>query len=280
MYSDVNSGAGKGLKDLMYQNTNTNIIHQENVLELNIQNVIPNPTQPRKYFNEDSISELADSINEYGVIQPIICKKEGDMYIIVAGERRYRASKKLGLPSIPAIIRNYNQSTLQEVALLENLQRDNLTPVEEAIAYQHLIDEFDLTHEELAKRVSKSRSYITNLLGLLRLPKQVQESITSGAISMSHARVLSKLENTKDVTDLANNIIKNNLSVRQVEDISKSLKGQSNVKQTINSEYKELEDLLKKSYNLTSKVTSKKITININDISDIITLKKRLKDEI
>ena len=179
-----------------------------------------NPYQPRKTFEEDSLKELADSIREYGVFQPIIVKKSIKGYDIIAGERRVKASQMAGLTEIPAIIRDFNDTQMMEIALLENLQREDLTAIEEATAYKKLQETLVLTQEELAKRLGKSRSHITNMLGLLTLPQNIQEEINKNNISMGHARVLSKLSDESQQQELVDKILKEGISVRKLEELS------------------------------------------------------------
>src|SRR5574344_1167655 len=183
----------------------------EEIIEISIEELRPNPYQPRKKFDEEKLRELANSINEHGVFQPIIVKKSIKGYEIIAGERRFRASKLAGKNTIPAIVRNFSDEQMMEIALLENLQRENLNAIEEAIAYKSMIEKLNMTQEELSKKVGKSRSHITNILGLLRLPAEVQQMIAKQEISMSHARVISKLESTEEMLKLANKIITENL---------------------------------------------------------------------
>ena len=163
----------------------------EEVIEVNLNELRPNPYQPRKVFNEEALTELSESIKEHGVFQPIIIKRSIKGYEIIAGERRVRASKKAGLTKIPAIIRPFTDEQMMEIALLENLQRENLNVIEEATAYKSMLDKLHLTQEELAKKVGKSRSHITNIIGLLRLPDNVKDLLEENKITMGHARVLS-----------------------------------------------------------------------------------------
>src|SRR5574344_2412240 len=183
----------------------------EEVLDVRLEELRPNPHQPRKVFKDSALQELSESIKEHGVFQPIIVKKSIKGYEIIAGERRVRASKLAGLTKIPAIIRDFTDEQMMEIALLENLQRENLTAIEEAVAYKALLENLNLTQDELSKKVGKSRSHITNIIGLLRLPADVQQMIAKQEISMSHARVISKLESTEEMLKLANKIITENL---------------------------------------------------------------------
>ena len=190
------------------------------IVELPLSELRPNPYQPRKIFDDDALNELASSIKEHGVFQPIIVKKTIKGYDIVAGERRYRASKKLGLEKIPAIIKDFSDDEMMNIALLENLQREDLSAIEEANAYKVMLDTAHITQEELAERVGKSRSHITNMLGLLKLPASVQDLVLYNKLSMGHARVLSKLEDRDKIEELAEQVVSNGLSVRELEEIS------------------------------------------------------------
>lgn len=183
----------------------------------------PNREQPRKEFNQEQLEELAESIRQYGVLQPIIVQKNGSTYEIIAGERRWRAAKMAGLKEVPAIIRDYDKQRKMEISLIENVQRADLNPIEEALAYQQLIEEFGLKQEEIAERVSKNRVTITNSLRLLKLDKRVQEFLIQGQISNGHARALLPLENGDQQFAAAELVIKNQLSVRDVEKLVKSI---------------------------------------------------------
>lgn len=222
---------GRGLEEL-FNNEPINIAQveekivnntpKEQIIMLNLDELRSNPYQPRKNFDEESLNELASSIKEHGVFQPIIAKKSIKGYEIVAGERRVKASKLAGLTTIPAIIKDFTDEEMMEIALLENLQRENLSALEEAEAYNSLKTKLNLTQEELATKVGKSRSYITNMLGLLNLPNEIKDEITKGEITMGHARVLSKLENKEQAIDLAEKVINENLSVRKLEELTSS----------------------------------------------------------
>ena len=218
---------GKGLEELFnIEDINYNKIEEkiiensskEEVVELPLEELRVNPYQPRKTFDQEALNELAESIKEHGVIQPIIVKKSIKGYEIVAGERRYRASKLAGIKTIPALIREFSDDQMMEIAILENLQRENLNAIEEAEAYLSLMNKLDLTQEEVAKRVGKSRSHITNLLGILSLPTDVKDLVKENKISMAHARTLSKIENEEQIKDLADKVISENLSVRKLEE--------------------------------------------------------------
>lgn len=191
------------------------------VVEINLDEIRSNPYQPRKTFNEDSLNELAKSIAEFGVIQPIIVKKSIKGYELVAGERRTKAAKIAGLKTIPAIIKDFNDNDMMEIALIENIQRENLNPIEEALSFENIIKLRNFTQDEVAEKFGKSRSYITNLLGLLRLPDLAKELVSQGKISMGHARVLSKLEDEDLINTLATKIVRDGISVREIENYVK-----------------------------------------------------------
>ena len=193
------------------------------VVELDINQVEPNKNQPRKNFDQDALNELADSIKQYGVIQPIVVQKIDDYYEIIAGERRWRAAKIAKLKKIPVVIKNFSEQEIVEIALIENIQREDLNPIEEAEAYKRLIDEYNLKQEEMAERLSKSRTSITNSMRLLKLSSKVQKLVISGELSSGHARALIPVEDAKKQYTLALEIIKNKLSVRETEKLVKAL---------------------------------------------------------
>src|SRR5690625_151504 len=186
-------------------------------MEIPIDECRPNPYQPRKTFHADSIEELKDSILEYGIIQPLIVRQSIKGYEIVVGERRFRAAKEAGLTEVPVVVKELNDERMMELALLENLQREDLTPIEEAHAYKNLIKELGLTQEQLSNRLGKSRSHIANMVRLLSLPDQVVAYINNGELSMGHGRALLGLKNKSDLLPLVTKIRTNKLNVRQVE---------------------------------------------------------------
>ena len=242
------------------------------IVELPLSELRPNPYQPRKIFDDEALNELASSIKENGVFQPIIVKKTVKGYDIVAGERRFRASKKAGLTTIPAIIKDFTDEEMMNIALLENLQREDLTAIEEANAYKAMIDSLGLTQDELAKKVGKSRSHITNTLGLLKLPKSVQDLVLYNKISMGHARVLSKLEDINKIEELADKVVSDDLSVRELEELSKDkdLKRLFPVNRVEkNNEYKEVEKMLKEKLGTKVKISNNKLTISFSTVQDL-----------
>lgn len=209
---------GRSIEDLLEENE-VRISESEKIEELDLDKIKPNPNQPRSVFDTDSIKELAQSIIEHGVIQPVIVKEGPDGYILVAGERRVRASKIAGKLTVPAIVRDYNSKYLSELAILENLQREDLTPIEEAIAFKNILTNSNITHEELGKRVGKSRTYITNIIGLLKLPAVVMEDVNQKRLTMGHARALSKIGDITIIMSVRDEILSQKLSVRDVESI-------------------------------------------------------------
>ena len=274
---------GKGLEELFnnekldFNTMEEKIVSStpiEEIVDVDINELRSNPYQPRKVFDEEKLNELAASIKEYGVIQPIIVKKSVKGYEIIAGERRVKASKMAGLTKIPAIIREFTDNEMMEIALLENLQRENLNAIEEATAYKKLLDTLSLTQEELAERLGKSRSHITNMIGLLSLPQTVKDKIADGTISMSHARVLSKLEDENTINELVSKIENENLNVRDLEDLSRKddVQKTHTIKRKSASyinEYSELEDVFSDKLGTRVKFKKNKIEINFNNNKDL-----------
>lgn len=254
-------------------------VKNEEIIELNLDELRPNPYQPRTVFDEDALNELAESIKENGVIEPIIVKKSIKGYDVIAGERRLKASKIAGNKTIPAIIRQLSDEKMAEIALLENLQRENLTALEEARAYKSLIEKLNLTQEQLAKKVSKSRSHITNMLGLLRLPNEVQDMIQEKKLTMGHARALSKLEDRDEIIKMADEIANEKLSVRNVEEKSSEKKKKVEKKKKKN-EYEYVQDMLREKLDTKVKIKDKKIEItfvstqDLNRILEIMNIKE------
>ena len=262
-------GLGRGLNALI--NTGTDTESKENAKEnneykevfVNISLVEPNRNQPRKEFDKNALSELANSIKQYGILQPIIVQKNEDMYEIIAGERRWRAAKEAGLTEVPVIIRDYDKQKIMEISIIENIQRENLNPIEEAMAYQSLMEEYGLKHEELAERVSKNRSTITNSMRLLKLSDNIQQMIIDGKISAGHAKVLLSVENTSEQEKIAQELISKSLSVRELEKLVKQYikprkKKKSKDDKDYSLFYKEYEDRLKD-------ILGTKVQINTKD---------------
>jgi ParB family chromosome partitioning protein len=211
---------GRGLDALL---PSLDVNEDDKVVELPLAQLRPNPYQPRKHFNEDSIQELAASIKEHGVVQPIIVRAALKGYEIIAGERRFRASQACGLTTIPAVVKKFTDQQVMEIALIENLQREDLNAMEIAVAYQSIMDQFSLTQEELSAKVGKSRSHIANFLRLLQLPEQIKQYVSRGTLSMGHARAIAGVKTDKAKKELAEMCIQQQWSVRQLEDAVKRL---------------------------------------------------------
>lgn len=249
---------------------------KEEIVELNLDELRSNPYQPRKIFDEEKLKELSESIKKHGVFQPIIAKKSIKGYEIIAGERRVKASIMAGLKTIPAVIRNLTDEEMMEIALLENLQRENLNAIEEATAYNKLIESLKITQDELATRLGKSRSHITNMLGLLSLPEDVKLMINEEKISQSHARVLSKIDDKEEIIRLANKIVDEKLNVRDIEELSKdeSIKKKHKINNKNNdNKYSYLQNSLSDKLGTKVKVKNGKIEIyfvNDNDLNRIV----------
>ncbi|MDE6284307.1 MAG: ParB/RepB/Spo0J family partition protein [Bacilli bacterium] len=219
---------GKGLEQLFsssvidFDNFERDIVEEnaKDVTEINLDEIRSNPYQPRKTFNIETLNELAQSIKEYGVIQPIIVKKSIKGYELIAGERRTKAAKIAGLTTIPAIIKDFNDQEMMEIALIENIQREDLNPMDEAISVSNIIKLRGYTHEEFAQKFGKSRTYVTNLLGLLKLPEEVKKMVEKKDLTMSHARVLSKLDDDDKAVNLAKKVVTDEISVHELEQIA------------------------------------------------------------
>ena len=230
------NGLGKGLDSLIPTKAENNIKKEksisaeekkaENYGEINVKiNLVePNREQPRKDFDEDALLELADSIKQFGILQPLLVQKKKDYYEIIAGERRWRAAKLAGMKEVPVLIKNYTDQEIVEISLIENIQRENLNPIEEAMAYKRLLEEFNLKQDEVAERVSKSRTAVTNSMRLLKLSDRVQQMIVDDMISTGHARALLAIDDEEQQYNLANKIFDEKLSVRDTEKLVKSLK--------------------------------------------------------
>ncbi|MBR6428645.1 MAG: ParB/RepB/Spo0J family partition protein [Clostridia bacterium] len=210
-----NKGLGKGLESLFGTNE-----HRENdvIRSISVDLIDNNPDQPRKQFDEEKLGELAESIKQHGIVQPLILKKNGERYTIIAGERRFRAARLAEIREVPAIVRDMDDREVMEVALIENIQRENLNPIEEAVAINFLIEQHDLTQEEVAKRLSKSRPAITNTLRLLKLPNTVQDHIRKGRLQQGHARVLAAITDDELLEKVAEKCAEAGWSVRETEE--------------------------------------------------------------
>ena len=243
-----------------------------------ITKVEPNREQPRKNFDEDALQELADSIKQFGLLQPILVQNRKDYYEIIAGERRWRAAKLAGLKEVPVIIRNYTEQEIVEISLIENIQREDLNPIEEAQAYKRLLTEFHLKQDEVAERVSKSRAAVTNSIRLLKLNEEVQRMVVDEMISTGHARALLAVENPEEQYNLAQRIFDEKLSVRDVEKLVKNLHKPAKSKKvddkTMQVIYQDIEEKLKQKLGRKVTVTSKgegsgKIEIEFYNLEDL-----------
>lgn len=226
-----------------------NLVQKDGIQTLRIAEIEPNRKQPRKNFDEDALIELADSIKQFGVIQPLIVQKKDRHYEIIAGERRWRAAKQAGLKNVPVIIKEYTPQEVMEISLIENIQREDLNPIEEAMAFKHLLEEFHLKQDEVAERVSKSRTAVTNSMRLLKLDERVQQMVIDDMISTGHARALLALEDKELQYTTAGHIFDSKLSVRETEKLVKSLQNQKPEKEKqkkVNSFiYKDIEEKIK-----------------------------------
>lgn len=216
-------GLGKGL-DALFED---NHVEEKAVVQLKISQIEPNPNQPRSQFDDAALRELADSIREHGVLQPLLVRPFGDSYQIVAGERRWRASRMAGITELPVVIKELNDTQTLEIGIIENLQREDLNPIELALGYKSLMDEYSLTQEEVAKRVGKSRPVIANTVRLLSLPEEIFPSIKAGDITTGHAKALLAVEDKDLIIELADRILKDNLLVRDIERIAREGKQES-----------------------------------------------------
>lgn len=223
------NGTNTAIDEAVDKNIDDNTNKKAGELMVKISLVEPNRNQPRKMFDKDSLDELTKSVKQYGVLQPIIVKKIGNRYEIVAGERRWRAAQAAGLSEVPVVVRDYDDQKAKEIAIIENIQRTDLNPIEEALAYKSLIEEYNLTQEELSDKVSKNRSTITNSLRLLKLSKNIQQYMIDGQISSGHARALLSLEDEGKRELLALDIMKRSLSVRDTEKAAKALSKKKNL---------------------------------------------------
>ncbi|TCS95493.1 ParB/RepB/Spo0J family partition protein [Hazenella coriacea] len=242
---------GRGLDALF---TQVDVSEQDEVNEVNIEELRPNPYQPRKYFDEETLNELAASIKQHGIVQPLVVRKSIRGYEIIAGERRCRAGKLIGLEKVPVVVREFNDNQMMEIALIENLQRDDLNPIEIAMAYQKLMDHLAVTQEVLAERVGKSRPHVTNFLRLLQLPSDLQEDVSRGTLSMGHARALLGIKDRDLQKKLAEKVKTEKASVRQLEEWIQKLnqlgsrKEKVQTKQTVEPVIKRYEDLLQQAF--------------------------------
>ena len=269
---------GKGLSALI-PNESFNTDNNNSTLSISINKIKSDKAQPRKSFDSEKIAELTESIKTHGIIQPLILRKiDNDQYIIVAGERRWRAAKIAGLKEVPSIIMDLTESEILEISLIENIQRQDLNPIEEAIAYKKLIDDFKMTHEELSKRIGKSRTSITNTMRLINLDDRVQQYIIEGVISEGHGRALLGIKDFEIQYELAQQVIDEKLSVRELEKIIRRIiepnnRNSSSSKQELNPYYKEIKNQLQNYFgtkvNISNKNNKGKIEIEYYSEDDL-----------
>lgn len=282
---------GRGLEQLfnnesLYMDPIEEIVEnakEDDIVQINLSELRSNPYQPRHSFDQEKLQELADSIKEFGVLEPIIVKKSIKGYEIVAGERRKKACEIAGLDTIPAIVKDFSEDEMMQIALLENIQREDLNAIEEAEGYSKLISTLNLTQEVLSKRLGKSRSHITNMLGLLRLPDSVKNDIKNGSISTGHAKILSKLENEEQILSLAQKIKNENISVRDLESlvVNPEYKRKNEiVKVKEPNNYSYVEDILTDTIGNKVRIKNKKIVIPFNSDKDLERILDILKIEV
>lgn len=276
-------GLGKGLEALIPDMVSLNIleenVHEEKIKTIDINKIYPNPDQPRKKFDKGSMEELSNSIKAHGIIQPIIVVQDSEKYMIIAGERRWRAAKDIDLEEIPCIVKHYTGKQLLEVSLIENLQRQDLNVIEEARAYKYLTDKYEVTQEQLADALGKSRSYIANILRLLRLDERVIDYIVEGKITGGHGRAILGIESNENQYKLAQKVVSEGLSVRQVEQLVRNLTSPvKKLKEQVNERPKdafliEIEENLKSLFgtrvNIIRGVKKGKIEIEYHDEEDL-----------
>lgn len=267
-------GLGKGLDSLIPDNKSMKSVTSEKTVEskedaaaksgvqvMKINEVEPNRDQPRKNFDEDALLELSDSIKQFGVLQPLLVRKRKDYYEIIAGERRWRAAKLAGVKEVPVIVKEYTDQEILEIGLIENIQRENLNPIEEAIAFKRLLEEFNLKQDEVAERVSKSRTAVTNSMRLLKLSDKVQQMIIDDMISTGHARALLAIDDPELQYTLANKIFDEKLSVRETEKLVKEIKNPKKPKEKKVMEnafiYQDLEEKMKGVFGTKVSIASK-----------------------
>lgn len=283
---------GKGLEQLFtneridFDNFEKGLVEESRpneIKEIKLSEIRSNPYQPRKIFDDESLQELADSIKEHGVVQPVIVKKSIKGYELVAGERRTRACRIAGLKTVPAVIKDFNDQEMMEIALIENIQRENLNPIEEAMAYDAIIHSYNLTQEDVAKKFGKSRTYITNLLGLLKLPEETRKYVEEKKLSMSHARALSKLEDKDEINRLAAKIVDEGLNVRTIENIARDINSPKKLTlphKNVNSKYSIYEDIMREKIGTKVKITNKKIEIPFSSAKELEKILEILKIEV
>ena len=276
---------GKGLEQLFsnnvidFDNFEDTVIEEnkKDVTEINLDEIRSNPYQPRKTFDTETLNELAKSIEEYGVVQPVIVKKSIKGYELIAGERRTKAAKIAGLKVIPAIIKDFDDQQMMEIALIENIQREDLNPMDEAVSISNIIKLRGYTQDEFANKFGKSRTYVTNILGLLKLPEDVKKMVEKRTLSMSHARVLSKIDDEEKVVRLAKLVITDELSVRELEKITQDDKKEIEVVKNksggYDHKYRMYENIIMDNLDTKVRVSKKKIEIyfdGVNELEEIL----------
>lgn len=276
---------GKGLEQLFsnnvidFENFEDTVVEEnkKDVTEINIDEIRSNPYQPRRTFDTETLNELAKSIEEYGVVQPVIVKKSIKGYELIAGERRTKAAKIAGLKVIPAIIKDFDDQQMMEIALIENIQREDLNPMDEAVSINNIIKLRGYTQDEFANKFGKSRTYVTNILGLLKLPEDVKKMVEKRTLSMSHARVLSKIDDEEKVVRLAKQVITDELSVRELEKITQDDKKEIEVVKNksggYDHKYRMYENMLMDNLDTKVRVSKKKIEIyfdGVNELEEIL----------
>jgi len=276
---------GKGLEQLFsnnvidFENFEDTVVEEnkKDVTEINIDEIRSNPYQPRRTFDTETLNELAKSIEEYGIVQPVIVKKSIKGYELIAGERRTKAAKIAGLKVIPAIIKDFDDQQMMEIALIENIQREDLNPMDEAVSISNIIKLRGYTQDEFANKFGKSRTYVTNILGLLKLPEDVKKMVEKRTLSMSHARVLSKIDDEEKVVRLAKQVITDELSVRELEKITqddkKEIEVVKNKKSGYDHKYRMYENIIMDNLDTKVRVSKKKIEIyfdGVNELEEIL----------
>ncbi len=270
---------GKGLEQLFANNAldfnsvETNIVEtakDSDIFEINLDEIRSNPYQPRKVFDETALNELSESIKEFGVVQPVIVKKSVKGYELIAGERRCKASRLAGKETIPAIVKDFTDQEMMEIALLENVQREDLNPIEVAESINQIIKIKNMTQEDFAKKFGKSRSYVTNLLGILRLPDIVKKMVENKKLSMSHARLLSKLEDENKIIELAERILKYNISVHDLENLLSSADNVKPKQEAFTENFRVYERIVSDYFAEKVKISKNKIEIKFNDKNDLM----------
>lgn len=276
---------GKGLEQLFsnnvidFENFEDTVVEEnkKDVTEISIDEIRSNPYQPRRTFDTETLNELAKSIEEYGVVQPVIVKKSIKGYELIAGERRTKAAKIAGLKVIPAIIKDFDDQQMMEIALIENIQREDLNPIDEAVSISNIIKLRGYTQDEFANKFGKSRTYVTNILGLLKLPEDVKKMVEKRTLSMSHARVLSKIDDEEKVVRLAKQVITEELSVRELEKITqddkKEIEVVKNKKSGYDHKYRMYENIIMDNLDTKVRVSKKKIEIyfdGVNELEEIL----------